>query len=51
MSTIVSYKGDTIATVNNNIKTLLTQGKYLEANIILTETNAWFVSNTDIGHI
>lgn len=39
MSTTVSYKGNTIATVNNNTKTLLTQGKYLEANVILTDVS------------
>lgn len=39
MSTTVSYKGNTIATVNNNTKTLTTQGKYLEADVILTDTS------------
>lgn len=37
MATTVSYKGSTIATVSNNTKTLETEGKYLEANIILTD--------------
>lgn len=37
MSTTVSYKGNTIATVSNNTKTLETEGKYLEADIILTD--------------
>ena len=39
MSTTVSYKGNTIATVSNNTKTLLTQGKYLEADVILTDVS------------
>ena len=39
MSTTVSYKGNTIATVDNNTKTLTTQGKYCEANIILTDVS------------
>ena len=39
MSTRVSYKGNDIATVTNNTKTLLTQGKYLEANVILIDTS------------
>lgn len=39
MSTTVSYKGSTIATVDNNTKTLTTQGKYLEADIILTDVS------------
>jgi hypothetical protein len=37
MATTVSYKGSTIATVSNNTKTLETEGKYLEADIILTD--------------
>lgn len=40
MSTTVSYKGSTIATVDNNTKTLTTEGKYLEANIILTDVTS-----------
>lgn len=43
MSTTVSYKGNTIATVENNTKTLNTQGKYLEGDIILTD-----VSGSDV---
>lgn len=39
MSTTVTYKGSTIATVDNNTKTLTTQGKYLEGNIILTDVS------------
>ena len=38
MSTTVSYKGETLTTVTNQTRTLTTQGKYLEANIILTDT-------------
>lgn len=38
MSTLVSYKGEPLTTVNNETKTLTTAGKYLEANIILTDT-------------
>ena len=40
MSTTVSYKGSTITTVDNQTRTLLTQGKYLEANIILTDQSS-----------
>ena len=39
MSTTVSYKGNTLTTVNNNTKTLETEGKYLEADIILTDVS------------
>ena len=40
MSTTVSYKGNTIATVENNTKTLTTAGKYLEADVILTDVTS-----------
>lgn len=39
MSTTVSYKGNTLTTVSNNTKTLETEGKYLEADIILTDVS------------
>lgn len=37
MSATVSYKGNTIATINNTTKTLTTEGKYLEADVIITD--------------
>lgn len=37
MSTTISYKNNTIATVNNNTKTLTTAGTWLEADIVLTD--------------
>lgn len=40
MSTTVSYKGDTVTSVNNQTKTLETAGKYLEADIILTDVTS-----------
>lgn len=39
MTTTVTYKGNTIATVDNNTKTLTTQGKYLEADVVLTDVS------------
>lgn len=39
MSTIVQYKGNTIATVDNNTKTLKTAGKYMEGDVILTDSS------------
>lgn len=39
MSTTVTYEGNTIATVNNNTKTLQTAGKYLTDDITLTDTS------------
>lgn len=39
MSTTVTYKGSTIATVENNTKTLLTAGKYCEDDITLVDAS------------
>ena len=39
MSTTVNYKGQNIAFVENDTKTLLTQGKYLEGDIVLTDVS------------
>lgn len=39
MSTTVTYKGSTIATVNNNTKTLKTAGTYMEGDVILTDVS------------
>lgn len=38
MSTTVSYKGSTIATLNNETKTLTTAGTWVEGNITVTDT-------------
>lgn len=37
MSTTVTYKGNTLTTVNNATKTLKTAGKYMEDDIILVD--------------
>lgn len=37
MSTTVTYKGETLTTVENQTRTLQTAGKYLEGDIILTD--------------
>ena len=37
MSATIKYKGETIATASNNTKTLLTAGKYMEANVVVTD--------------
>ena len=39
MSTTVNYKGSTIATVNNNTKTLKTAGKYMEGDVTLVDSS------------
>ena len=48
MSTIVSYKGNTIATVSNDTKTLTTSGKYLEADVILTDFSTASLQNKSV---
>lgn len=40
MSTTVSYKGNTIATLNNETKTLTTGGTWVEADIQITDTSS-----------
>ena len=37
MSSTVTYKGSTIATVSNNTKTLNTAGKYMENNVTIVD--------------
>lgn len=49
MSTTVSYKGNTLATVSNNTKTLETEGKYLEADIILTDVSGGITPTGNIN--
>lgn len=39
MSTTVSYKGQTLTTVSNDTKTLLTEGKYLEDDLTLVDVS------------
>jgi hypothetical protein len=52
MSTTVSYKGSTIATVNNNTKTLKTSGKYMEGDVVLTDVSTGgFVTQDQDGFI
>lgn len=40
MSTTVTYKDNTLTTVNNATKTLKTAGKYMEDDVILTDMNS-----------
>lgn len=37
MSTTVSYKGNMIAMAENQTKTLKTAGKYMEADVVVTD--------------
>lgn len=48
MSTTVTYKGSTLTTANNQTRTLLTSGKWLEADIVITDvTSGGSVTITD----
>ena len=40
MSTTIKYKGSTIATAENESKTLLTAGKYMEGNVIVEDVSS-----------
>ena len=61
MAATVTYKGNTIATVSNQTKTLTTSGKYMEADVVITDTPAtkdWVIlvsnnlhdSSTDVAN-
>lgn len=43
MSTTVTYKGNTVATVSNATGTLKTAGKYMESDVVLTDTTSTIV--------
>ena len=39
MSSTVTYKGNTLTTVDNATKTLLTAGKYMEDDVTITDVS------------
>ena len=43
MSTTVTYKGNTLTTVNNTTKTLKTAGKYMEGDVVLTDVTEEYI--------
>lgn len=47
MSTTVQYKGNTLATVSNDTKTLKTAGKYMEGDVTLVDVSGSAVNNQD----
>jgi hypothetical protein len=51
MSTTIQYKGNTLATVSNNIKTLKTAGKYMEGDVVLTDISGGSVTQDQDGFI
>lgn len=46
MATTVTYKGETLTTATNQTKTLLTQGKYMEDDVTITDTSSTFTTQT-----
>lgn len=46
MATTVTYKGETLTTATNQTKTLLTQGKYMEDDVTITDTSPTFTTQT-----
>lgn len=40
MATTVSYKGSTIATITNQTKTLTTSGKWMEGDVVITDSGS-----------
>ena len=51
MSTTIQYKGNTLATVSNNTKTLKTAGKYMEGDVVLTDVSGGSVTQDQDGFI
>ena len=43
MGTTVTYKGSTLTTANNQTRTLKTAGKYMEGDVIITDTTPDFI--------
>ena len=41
MAATITYKGNTIATVTNQTKTLTTSGKYMEADVVVTDVQKY----------
>lgn len=45
MSTTVTYKGNTLATITNQTKTLKTAGKYMEGDVAITDSSSGGTTN------
>lgn len=50
MSTTVTYKGATLTTADNQTRTLLTAGKYLEDNVTITDTSSSYDDGDNMGY-
>lgn len=50
MSTTVTYKGTTIATVSGETKKLTTKGKWLEDDISITETGEGGIDGDNLAY-
>lgn len=49
MSATISYKGNIITTVDNTTKTLTTEGKYLEGDIIISDITSGIIDDSVAG--
>lgn len=50
MSTTVTYKDNTLTTVNNNTKTLKTAGKYMEGDVTLVDVTEVYTDGDLLGY-
>jgi len=50
MSTTVTYKGNTLTTVSNATKTLKTAGKYMEGDVILTDSSMFSLQSKNVTY-
>lgn len=51
MSSTITYKGSTLTIVNNTTRTLLTSGKWMEADLVITDvTSGGSVTITDVAN-
>lgn len=51
MSSTITYKGSTLTVVNNTTRTLLTSGKWMEADLVITDvTSGGSVTITDVAN-
>lgn len=51
MSTTVTYKGSTLTTAENQTRTLLTSGKYLEDNVTIVDVSPTDGDNLSYGYV
>lgn len=50
MSTTVTYKGVTITTAENQTRTLKTAGKYMEADVVVTDVTSTIPDGDNLSY-